>query len=85
MDPAVLKNIGCEFCIIGHSERRNLFGEKDKVIIKKVSNCLKDEIVPILCIGVDLKLIRSADFAFCFSILFAANNDFYLRTLIDLT
>ena len=51
----ILKNIGCEFCIIGHSERRNLFGEKDNVILKKVSNCLKEEIVPILCIGENLQ------------------------------
>tara|TARA_Y100001970_G_scaffold76516_1_gene97162 strand:+ start:155 stop:883 length:729 start_codon:yes stop_codon:yes gene_type:complete len=47
----ILKDIGCEFCIIGHSERRNLFNEQNDLILKKVNNCINCDIVPILCIG----------------------------------
>ena len=47
----VLKDIGCDFCIIGHSERRSLFAETDEIISKKIINCIQDQIIPILCIG----------------------------------
>ena len=47
----MLKDAGCEFCLIGHSERRNIFGDTDEIISKKVSRCLEENIIPILCIG----------------------------------
>ena len=47
----ILKDLDCQFCIVGHSERRNLFNEKNEIISKKASNCLKEKIIPILCVG----------------------------------
>ncbi len=40
-----------DYCIIGHSERRYLFGEDDKMIAKKVEAAIRNKITPILCIG----------------------------------
>ncbi len=39
------------YIIIGHSERRHVFGERDKDIAKKVKACLRNDITPILCVG----------------------------------
>jgi len=49
----ILKEIGCETCIIGHSERRIIFRENENsdLISKKLRNCLNNELIPILCIG----------------------------------
>lgn len=40
-----------DYCIVGHSERRYVFGEDDKMIKDKVAACLRNNITPILCIG----------------------------------
>ena len=40
-----------DYCIIGHSERRYMFGEDDKTIAKKVEAAVRNKITPILCIG----------------------------------
>mgnify|MGYP001608286579 CR=1 FL=1 len=50
----MLKEIGCEYAILGHSERREIFNESDFLINKKVIAALKHEIMPILCIGENL-------------------------------
>ena len=47
----MLKSAGCEYVIIGHSERRTIFGETDQVINKKLKKALKDGLKPIFCIG----------------------------------
>jgi len=47
----MLVDAGCEYVIVGHSERRTLFGEKDEVINKKLRTALKFGLRPILCIG----------------------------------
>lgn len=46
-----LKDIGCEYCIIGHSERRIYHNETTKLIGKKLINLIENGISPILCIG----------------------------------
>lgn len=46
-----LSEIGVSYCIIGHSERRKLFHETDDDIAKKVLACLKENIIPVICVG----------------------------------
>jgi len=47
----MLKDIGCEYVIIGHSERRQYFGETDEIVAKKVKAAFTYGLKPILCIG----------------------------------
>jgi triosephosphate isomerase len=51
ISPNQLKSAGCEYVIIGHSERRQKFGETDEIINKKVKAALAAGLVPILCVG----------------------------------
>ncbi len=48
---AMLASIGVEHCIIGHSERREYYGETDTILLEKVNLALKHHITPIFCIG----------------------------------
>ncbi len=47
----MLKNLGCEYVIIGHSERRRIFQETDEMVNKKLKAVIKTGLKPILCIG----------------------------------
>lgn len=47
----MLEEIGVKYCIIGHSERRQMFGDTDETVNKKAKRLLKADITPILCIG----------------------------------
>ena len=47
----MLKDVGCEYVIIGHSERRSLYGETDAVTAEKYAAALKHGLKPIFCIG----------------------------------
>jgi len=47
----MLKSVGCEYCIIGHSERRQFFGETNETVNKKLKALLKENINPIVCVG----------------------------------
>nr|BAL59735.1 triosephosphate isomerase [Candidatus Acetothermum autotrophicum] len=51
ISPIMLKDLGCSYVIVGHSERRRLFGETDSLINKKLKAALDAEITPILCVG----------------------------------
>ena len=51
ISPLFLKKIGCEYVILGHSERRNIFNETDELINKKVKKALEMDLTPIVCIG----------------------------------
>jgi triosephosphate isomerase len=51
----MLKEIGVDYCIIGHSERRQLFCETDETVNKKLHTALKHKITPIFCVGEILK------------------------------
>ncbi|MFH0772103.1 MAG: triose-phosphate isomerase [Candidatus Omnitrophota bacterium] len=51
ISPKMLKDLGCEFCIIGHSERRAYFGENNETVNKKVKVALKHGLTPIMCVG----------------------------------
>lgn len=52
---AMLKSVGCEFVILGHSERRAIFGETDEIINKKIKKALGAGLKPIFCIGETLQ------------------------------
>ena len=47
----MIRDAGCEYCIVGHSERRQLFGETDKVVAEKFAACQAAGLVPVLCVG----------------------------------
>jgi len=51
----MLKELGVEYVILGHSERRSIYGETDAVINAKVKAALKSGLKPILCIGEQLE------------------------------
>lgn len=46
-----LKDVGCDFVIVGHSERRTQLGETDELVNKKLEAALRNELEPILCVG----------------------------------
>jgi triosephosphate isomerase len=50
----MLRDLGCRYAILGHSERRTIFGEQDAGLHKKVRAALKHGIGPILCVGESL-------------------------------
>jgi triosephosphate isomerase (TIM) len=47
----MLKEAGAQFVILGHSERRKVFGETDEFIHRKVVRALQDDLLPVLCVG----------------------------------
>ncbi len=51
----MLKDLHCEFVILGHSERRWVFGETDELINKKVLAAVTHGLIPILCVGEKLE------------------------------
>ncbi|MCM8811763.1 MAG: triose-phosphate isomerase [Candidatus Omnitrophica bacterium] len=51
----MLKELGCRYVIIGHSERRALFGETDESVQKKISAVFRTGLSPILCVGETLQ------------------------------
>lgn len=57
---AMLKDVGCEYAIIGHSERRALYAESDELVAKRFAAARRNGIKPIFCIGETLQE-READ------------------------
>ncbi len=51
ISPATLKELGCEYCIVGHSERRQHLGETDAMVNRKALALLEAGITPIVCVG----------------------------------
>lgn len=47
----MLKDLGCEYVIIGHSERRQYFGETDETVNKRIAAALKANLAPVMCVG----------------------------------
>lgn len=48
---AMLKDVGCTYVIVGHSERRNLYGESDALVAQKFAAARAEGLRPILCVG----------------------------------
>jgi triosephosphate isomerase len=55
ISPVMLAELGCRFVIVGHSERRQLFGETDDMIRRKIAAVLRHSMTPILCVGETLE------------------------------
>lgn len=51
ISPAHLKELGCQYVIVGHSERRTLFQENDSLINQKAAQAIECGITPIVCVG----------------------------------
>ena len=55
ISPEMLKDVGCQYVIVGHSERRQYFHETDETVNKKILASLKEGLKPILCVGETLE------------------------------
>src|SRR5260370_21386581 len=56
VSPGMLRGLGAGYTIVGHSERRSLFGESDALIARKLTLAIDTGLTPILCIGEDLRV-----------------------------
>jgi triosephosphate isomerase len=48
---AMLKDVGCRYTLVGHSERRALYGEDDRLVARKFVAAQREGLVPVLCVG----------------------------------
>lgn len=55
ISPAMLKDLGVSYCIIGHSERRQYYAETDETVNMKLKAAFDNGIIPILCVGETLE------------------------------
>jgi triosephosphate isomerase len=55
ISPVMLSDLGCRYVILGHSERRQHFGESDELVARKVRAALDHNLTPILCVGENLQ------------------------------
>ena len=58
---AMLKEVGCQYAIVGHSERRSIYGEQDADTATKFAAARKEGLTPILCLGELLEERESGD------------------------
>jgi triosephosphate isomerase (TIM) len=57
----MIREVGCTYCIVGHSERREIFGETNEDVNKKVHALLDGKLKPIVCVGESLNVRESGD------------------------
>jgi triosephosphate isomerase len=55
ISPAMLREFGCTLAIVGHSERRAVYGETDQLIATRYARAIEQGLTPILCIGETLE------------------------------
>jgi triosephosphate isomerase len=53
--PAMLRDVGCGYAIVGHSERRTLYAETSEQVAEKMAAALAEGLIPILCVGETLE------------------------------
>lgn len=59
---AMLKSLGCQYVLVGHSERRQDNGESDNLVALKVQAALENELTPVLCVGETEEIRESGEF-----------------------
>lgn len=47
----MFKDVGCQYALVGHSERRHIFNETNDAVRKKIEACLENNLIPVVCIG----------------------------------
>lgn len=55
VSPYLLKDVGCDYVLIGHSERRHIFGEKNEIMGAKIKNAIEAKLRVIYCVGEKLE------------------------------
>ena len=58
----MIKDVGCTYCIVGHSERREMFAETDETVNRKVKALVAADVAPIVCVGESLAMRDSGDY-----------------------
>lgn len=48
---SMLRDLGVEFALVGHSERRQMFGDTNKIVLNKVNVLLEQSVLPVVCVG----------------------------------
>lgn len=61
VSPLMVKDLGCEYVLIGHSERRSIYGETDEDVAAKFCALVDQGIVPVLCVGETLEERESGE------------------------
>lgn len=61
ISPVMLAEVGVDYCIIGHSERRQYFGETDDTVNRKLKKAFACGILPICCVGESLSIREAGD------------------------
>lgn len=51
ISPQMLVSTGCRYVIIGHSERRQFFGDTDEAVNKKINAAIQADLIPVFCVG----------------------------------
>jgi triosephosphate isomerase (TIM) len=51
----MLKEFNCSYCLVGHSERRQIFNENEEILAAKTQQLVKQDIIPIFCVGESLE------------------------------
>ena len=51
VSPQMLRDVGCRYVILGHSERRQYYGETDELVARKLENALAVGLIPVCCVG----------------------------------
>jgi triosephosphate isomerase len=61
VSPLLLQDLGAQYVIVGHSERRQLFAETDRGVARKVKSAFAADLIPIVCVGETLKERQSGE------------------------